>query len=221
VTDPGYQVLSRVERFRNRMFTLVSDEVRMPDGATAARDYLVHVGAVGVVALDEADRVILIRQYRHPVGAPLWELPAGLIDEPGEDLVEAAARELAEEVDLTAARWDLLVDVHPSPGCSNEVIRLYLARDLGQVPVDQRHVRQHEEAGLTTRWVNLDDAVGMAMRGEISNGACLIGVMAAAYARSRDFTTLRPAGSEFRRSGPPVAGPPSPAAGQPLAGQAG
>jgi 8-oxo-dGTP pyrophosphatase MutT (NUDIX family) len=214
--DPGYRVLSRVERFRNRMFSLVSDEVRMPDGATAARDYLVHVGAVGVVALDEADQVMLIRQYRHPVGEPLWELPAGLIDEPGEDLVDAAARELAEEVDLTAQRWDLLVDVHPSPGCSNEVIRLYLARDLGQVAPDQRHVRQHEEAGLTTCWVKLDDAVGMALRGEISNGACLIGVLATAHARARDFANLRPARSPLRRTGPPA-----PAAGQPLAGRAG
>ncbi len=116
----GYQVLGRTERFGNRMMRLVSDEVRMPDGGTAMRDYLVHVGAVGVVAIDQTadgtDRVLLVRQYRHPVGAPLWELPAGLTDEAGEPEVTAAQRELAEEADLSAGRWDLLVDVHTQSG---------------------------------------------------------------------------------------------------------
>src|SRR5687768_11977462 len=102
----------------------------MPDGSVAERDYMRHVGAVGVVALDAEDRVVLVRQYRHPLRREIWELPAGLIDVPGEPLVEAAARELAEEADLRAGRFDLLVDANPSPGCSDEVIRLFLARDL-------------------------------------------------------------------------------------------
>ena len=112
------------------MFSIVTDDVQMPGGAVASRDYMRHVGAVGVVALDDEDRVVLVRQYRHPVACDLWELPAGLIDVPGEPLDHAAARELAEEADLVAADWQLLVDVHTSPGCSNEVIRLFLARGL-------------------------------------------------------------------------------------------
>jgi len=186
-----YSVRQRVERFAGPLFRIVSDEVAMPGGGYASRDYMIHVGAVGVVALDEAGRVVLVRQYRHPVGRELWELPAGLIDTDGESLVDAAARELAEEVDLRAARWDLLADAHTSPGCSNELIRLYLARDLSDVPEADRHERHHEEAGLTVARVDLDEAVAMALRGEITNAACLIGVLGAAQARDRDWATLR------------------------------
>ena len=88
----------------------------MPDGGHADRDFMRHVGAVGVVALDDDGRVVLVRQYRHPVGTFLWELPAGLIDVTGEHSAAAAARELAEEADLTAARLELLVDMHTTPG---------------------------------------------------------------------------------------------------------
>jgi len=189
--DGGYSVVRTTERVANRVFRVVTDEVRMPDGATAARDYLHHVGAVGVVALDEAGRVVLVRQYRHPVRRELWELPAGLIDVAGEPLVHAAARELAEEADLRADRWDLLADAHTSPGCSDEVIRIFLGRDLSPVPDAELHQRTHEEAGLTVRRFPLDEAVRMALSGEITNAACLVGVLAAAQARDAGWTTLR------------------------------
>src|SRR5438105_7911464 len=119
----SYDVRSRRERYRGPVFTVLTDEVRMPEGGYAERDYVFHIGAVGVVAVDDQDRVVLVHQYRHPIGYPLWELPAGLIDVAGEDLADAAARELAEEADLRAAQWQLLLDVHPSPGFSTEVIR--------------------------------------------------------------------------------------------------
>jgi len=151
----GYEVLKSTERLRNRVFAIVTDELRMPDGSVAERDYMRHVGSVGVVALDDADRVVLVRQYRHPLGGTIWELPAGLIDVPGEPLVDAAARELAEEVDLCAGRYDLLADANPSPGCSDEVIRLFLARDLSEVPAGERHSRTHEEAGMTVESADL------------------------------------------------------------------
>jgi ADP-ribose pyrophosphatase len=175
----GYRVLRTIERFRNRVFTLITDVVGMPDGTEAERDYLHHVGAVGVVALDDEGRVVLVRQYRHALRDELWELPAGLIDVEGEPLVAAAARELAEEADLRAARWDLLADVHTSPGCSDERIRLFLAQDLTPVPEPERHRRTFEEAGMTVHRVPLDEAVAMARRGEITNAACLIGVLTA------------------------------------------
>ena len=204
-----YPVVNRTERFDNRMFRLVSDDVLMPGGRVVARDYLVHVGAVGVVAIDEADRVVLIRQYRHPVGRHLWELPAGLIDVAGEPLERAALRELAEESDLTAGRIDLLVDAHPSPGCSNEVIRLFLARDLRPVPEADRHERRDEEAGLVTARFDLDEAVAMALRGDITNAACVIGILAAARVRSAGWTGLRAVDEPLPRGPlPAVVGPP-------------
>jgi ADP-ribose pyrophosphatase len=171
---------------------VVTDEVRMPDGRYANRDYVLHVGAVGAVAVDEQDRVVLVRQYRHAVGGYLWELPAGLVDVAGENLVDAAARELAEEVDLAAARWQFLADAHTSPGFSNEVIRLFLARDLTEVPEPDRHERQGEEADLTVRRIPLDEAAAMAFQGEITNAACLIGVLAAVRLRDTGWPATRP-----------------------------
>ncbi len=141
-----YEVTARRDVWSGRIFSVVSDDVTMPGGGTAARDYVRHVGAVAVVALDDAGQVVLIRQYRHPVGRHLWELPAGLMDVSGEDLAAAAARELAEEADLTAGRVDVLVDLHSSPGFSDEVVRVFLARDLAEVPA-QRAARAARRGG--------------------------------------------------------------------------
>jgi ADP-ribose pyrophosphatase len=186
-----YRVVSRTERFANNMFRVVTDQVAMPGDRVVARDYMVHIGAVGVVAIDDTGRIVLVRQYRHPVGRHLWELPAGLIDVDGEPLDRAALRELEEETDLTAGRMDLLADAHTSPGCSNEVIRLFLARDLREVPHDRRHVRRDEEADMIARRFDLDAAVAMALRGEITNAACLVGVLAAARVRDEGWTIRR------------------------------
>jgi ADP-ribose pyrophosphatase len=194
-----YTVKARHEQYKGPVFTVLTDEVQMPDGGYASRDYVVHIGAVGVVAIDERERIVLVHQYRHPIGYPLWELPAGLIDVEGEDLVEAAARELAEEADLLAGRWDLLVDVHTSPGFTTEVIRLYLARDLSEVPPAGRHQRHHEEAELTTARVPLDEAADMAFRGQITNAACLIGVLAAVRLRQQGWPELRPVDAPLAR----------------------
>ncbi|QDY07703.1 NUDIX hydrolase [Micromonospora sp. HM134] len=194
-----YELRSRVQRYAGRIFTVVTDEVTMPGGGTATRDYARHVGAVAVVALDDAGQVVLVRQYRQPVGRHLWELPAGLMDVDGEDLPVAAARELAEEADLTAARWDLLVDVHTSPGFSDEVVRVFLARELAEVPVGQRHERHDEEADLQVVRIDLDEAVGMALAGEITNGPCVAGLLAAARARDAGWAVLRRADTPLHR----------------------
>jgi 8-oxo-dGDP phosphatase len=177
-----YAVLSRQEQFHGPVFSVVSDEVTMPDGGTAVRDYIRHVGAVAVVALDRRGRVALILQYRHPVGKPLWELPAGLLDVPGEDPAAAAARELAEEVDLRARDWRPLLDLHTSPGYSDESIRVYLAEGLSQVPQDERRQRRHEEYELVVHWRPLHRAVAMVLQREITNATCVAGVLAAAQA---------------------------------------
>ncbi|MDZ5447181.1 NUDIX hydrolase [Micromonospora sp. 4G57] len=186
-----YEVTEHREIWSGRIFSLVSDDVTMPGGGTAARNYVRHVGAVAVVALDDAGQVVLIRQYRHPVGRHLWELPAGLMDVSGEDLAAAAARELAEEADLTAGAVDVLVDLHSSPGFSNEVVRVFLARDLADVPADQRHDRRDEEADLQVVRIDLDEAVRMVLAGEITNASCVAGLLAAARARETGFAELR------------------------------
>jgi len=188
-----YAVLERHVRFQGTIFSVLSDVVAMPDGKTAVRDFTRHLGAVGVVALDDEGRVVLVRQYRHPVGEYLWELPAGLVDKRGEESVRTGMRELAEEADLTAGRWDLLVEIHTSPGYSDEFIRIFLARDLSPVPPERRHQREHEEADMTVRMVHLDEAVTMALRGEMTNAAAVAGVLAAARARDEAWAPLRPA----------------------------
>lgn len=194
-----YELRDRQERFRGRIFSVVTDEVTMPGGDTAKRDYVRHVGAVAVVALDEAGQVVLVRQYRQPVGRHLWELPAGLMDVDGEQLPAAAARELAEEADLTAGTLDLLVDVHTSPGFSDEVVRVFLARDLADVPAEARHERREEEADIQIVRLDLDEAVGMVLAGEITNGPCVAGLLAAARARDTGWSALRRADAPLPR----------------------
>ena len=187
----AHETVSRAERYHGAIFSVYTDEVTMSDGSTAARDVVENRGAVVVAALDEQDRVVLIRQYRHPIGKHLWELPAGLRDVVGEDEAVTAARELAEETDLTAGRIEPLIDLHTSPGFADEWVRVFLARDLAPVPEADRHVRTAEEADLEVRRVDLDEAVAMVFRGEITNAATVGGVLAAARARDSDWQVLR------------------------------
>ena len=187
-----HETLDRTERYAGPIFTVYSDRVTMSGGGTATRDVVQNKGAVGVVALDDLGRVVLIKQYRHPVGERLWEIPAGLRDVQGEDLVLTARRELAEETDWAAARFDLLLDLQTSPGFSNETIRVFLARDLTPVPEDERHERQDEEADLEIAWFDLDEAVAMILRGEITNASTVAGLLAAARTRDEGWATLRP-----------------------------
>lgn len=173
-----------------RVWDLVSDRVDLGAAGEVVREYVQHPGAVGCVALDASDRVLLIRQYRHPVGMLDWELPAGLLDVPGEHPWLAAARELAEEADLQADRWHVLADWQNSPGGSSENWRCFLARDLTEVRTD--YVREGEEAEIEKSWVPLDDAVEAVLAGRLHNGCTVAGVLASAAARDRDYRTLRP-----------------------------
>jgi ADP-ribose pyrophosphatase len=193
VTAFAHETVSRTTRYQGPIFQVYSDQVTMADGRTVGRDVVENLGAVGVVALDDVGRVVLIRQYRHAVGQRLWELPAGLRDVDGEALVRGAARELAEEADLVAGRYDLLIDLYTSPGFSTETIRLFLARSLSAVPASERYERRDEEAELEIAWVDLDEAVAMVFRGEITNAAAVGGLLAAARARDEGWATLRPA----------------------------
>ena len=193
MTTFDHETLSRTQRYAGPIFSVFTDKVTMSGGGTAERDVVENKGAVGVVAIDDVGRVVLIRQYRHPVRRDLWELPAGLRDVGGEDLVVTAGRELAEETDLLAGRFDLLVDLHTSPGFSDETIRLFLARDLSPVPDAERYARTDEEADIEIARFDLDEAVAMVLRGEITNAAAVGGLLSAARARDDGWATLRPA----------------------------
>ncbi len=188
-----FAVQSSREAYRGRIMALRVDEVRMPDGDVAVREVVEHLGAVAIVALDETGRVTLIRQYRHAVGGYLLELPAGLLDVPGEPAPATAARELYEEASLRAGRWHTLLDLRPTPGLSDEAVRVFLARELTEVPAGERHVARHEEVDLGAHRVPLDEAVAAAMAGEIENAAAVAGLLAAAHARDAGWAPLRPA----------------------------
>jgi 8-oxo-dGDP phosphatase len=191
-----WPVVSSAELLRSRLITVRADKVRMPDNQIAEREVVLHPGAVAVLALDEQDRILLIRQYRHPVGRLLWEIPAGLRDVAGEDPWATAQRELLEEAGYLARDWRVLADYFSSPGYSTERIRIYLARDLELVPKAERDfVPQHEEAFLLTSWLPLDEGVGQVFAGDLHNGVTALGILAGYAARSGGFARLRPADS--------------------------
>lgn len=180
--DPA-PVRSRESVFAGRVWDVVRDVVDLPGGSTVTREIVAHPGAVAVAALDAEGRLLVIQQYRHPIGTYEWELPAGLLDVPGEDPLEAARRELFEEADLTAAHWEHLLRYATSPGGSDEHIDVYVARDLTVVPEGERHVRTDEEAGMPTRWVTLDEVVDGIVQGELRNGTLLIAGLRLAASR--------------------------------------
>jgi len=154
------------------------------------RDFMDHTGAVAVVAIDELDRILVLRQYRHAVRLREWELPAGLLDVHGEPALTCAKRELAEEADLVANDWQVLVDYCTTPGGSNEIIRVYLARGLNATDVP--HARTGEEADMEVRWVSLDEAHEAVLSGRVTNSIIVVAVLAAVAKRAAGWQHLRP-----------------------------
>lgn len=161
------------------------------------REFMDHTGAVAILALDEEDRVLLIKQYRHPIGTRDWEIPAGLLDIDGESPVIGAQRELAEEADLVAAEWSLLSDFYTSPGGSNEVIRIYLARGLSAT--SEQFNRTEEELDIEKRWVPLDEAVAAVLQRAIGNAILTIALLTAHASRAGGWASLAPAEGSWPR----------------------
>ena len=202
--DGGREVLGRELLHGGKVFDLVGERVRLAadDAEPVLREFLDHPGAVAVVALREGpdgEEVALVDQYRHPVRAVLWEIPAGLLDVDGEDYLAAAQRELAEETDLRAGRWDVLVDYFTTPGGSTESLRVYLARDVSEVPHAERHDRADEERDMTVRWVTLDDALAAVHDGRLHNPSAVVGILATVSARAAGWAPLRPADAPWFR----------------------
>lgn len=191
--------------YRGAVWDVVSERFLL-DGHEVTRHYVDHTGAVAVLVLDDDDNALLIRQYRHPVRLRDWELPAGLLDVPGEDPLLAAQRELAEEADLEAGAWWVLQDLLTTPGGNDESIRVYLARDVREVEHD--YVREHEEADIEPRWVPLDEAVAAVRRVDVANATTVAALLAAAVSRASGWTDLRPADAPWptRSAGPRATG---------------
>jgi 8-oxo-dGDP phosphatase len=191
-TLDSWPVASSVVQLSTRIISVRSDKVQMPDHHFAERTVVTHPGAVAVLAIDDADRVLMIKQYRHPTQRLLWEIPAGLRDTEGESPLATAERELLEEAGYRAGRWHTLVDFFPSPGYTTERLRIFLARDLVPVP-DSGYEREHEEKFLVTEWVPLPEAVRLALDGKLHNGPAITGVLAGYAASAEGFSSLRPA----------------------------
>ncbi|MBC7229551.1 MAG: NUDIX hydrolase [Actinobacteria bacterium] len=164
------ETLERRTVFEGKVVRLYLDRVLLPDGREAEREVVLHRGAVGMVALDGEGHVFLVRQYRHAPGEHLVEIPAGKLDA-GEDPLECARRELQEEVGCAAESWHLLASFYTSPGFSDEVLHLYLARGLtrGEAAPD-------EDEFLEVMRVPLEDALAMVARGEIRDSKTVAGI---------------------------------------------
>lgn len=175
----GFQVLRSTERFSGKLVSVRSDDLRTGSGHDTTYDVVTHAPAAAVVALDDAGRVLLVRQWRHAVGAAEWEVPAGMCDE-GETAQQAAERELAEETGATGAtaeRWRHLLTVHTSPGFTDERTDIYLATGARAT---QDPDREDAEASMTLQWVDLADAVAAVRSGDVTNAHTVAGLLAVA-----------------------------------------
>jgi 8-oxo-dGDP phosphatase len=192
-TPQEWEIRATQTPFVGNKTSVRTDDVVMPDGSVARRDYQVHPGSVAVLALDEEDRVLLINQYRHPVRHKLWEIPAGLLDVPGENPLHAAQRELYEEAHVKAGDWRVLTDVYTTPGGCDEAVRIFLARDLSEAE-GERFAAEHEETDMEHARVPVDDLVRRILAGDVHNNCLVVGVLSLVAARGGDgLDALRPA----------------------------
>jgi len=167
-------------------FSVRRDMISAPSapGETFGRLVLDHPGAVVILAVDDEDRALVVQQYRHPVGARLVELPAGLLDEPGEDPRVAAERELREEGLVLADRWTHLMTTYASPGLSSERIAYYLAEGITPAPDRGGFEPEHEEADMTTMWVPVEELLRGVLAGRLADAPLVQAVMAYRLRRS-------------------------------------
>ncbi|EFL27217.1 MutT/NUDIX family protein [Streptomyces himastatinicus ATCC 53653] len=176
-TPEEWRTVATATPFTGNKTSVRTDEVVMPDGTTVTRDYQVHPGSVAVLALDDTGRVIVLRQYRHPVRHRLWEIPAGLLDIPGENPLRAAQRELYEEAHVKAEDWRVLTDVYTTPGGCDEAVRIFLAREISAADGERYEVSE-EEADMELARIPLDELVRAVLAGDLHNNCLAVGVLA-------------------------------------------
>lgn len=192
-TPEEWRVTATAVPFQGNKTSVRTDDVVMPDGTVVRRDYQVHPGSVAVLALDDEDQVLVLRQYRHPVRHKLWEIPAGLLDVPGENPLNAAVRELYEEAHVKAEKWHVLTDVYTTPGGCDEAVRIFLARGLSAAEGERFEVAE-EEADMELARVPLDELARGVLAGELHNNCLVVGVLSVLAARAGDgLDALRPA----------------------------
>jgi len=164
---------------RGRILEFRIDTVEAPDGHRSTRDIAAHPGGVGMVAIDERDRVLLVRQWRHAIGGPLLEIPAGTLDREPDGSIEghaaAAARELEEETGSRAGAWQYLGGFYTAPGFTSELMHLYLATEL--TSAHEGGLQPDEDERLELYPIPFDDAVAMAERGEIRDAKSIVGLL--------------------------------------------
>ncbi|MFG2192491.1 NUDIX domain-containing protein [Streptomyces sp. NPDC048639] len=192
-TAEEWRIVDTATPFTGNKTSVRTDRVSMPDGTVVNRDYQVHPGSVAALALDDAGRVLVLRQYRHPVRQKLWEIPAGLLDVPGENPLHAAQRELYEEAHVKAEDWRVLTDVYTTPGGCDEAVRIFLARNLSEAEGERFDVSE-EEADMEHARVPLQDLVRGVLAGDLHNNCLVVGVLSLAAALAGDgIDALRPA----------------------------
>ena len=164
---------TRRTAFRGKVVELTIDQVELPNGHACEFEIIRHPGGAAAAAVDESARVCLLRQYRYAVDAWLWELPAGKRDH-GEPPLETAQRELAEEAGVEAAQWTSLGQVVSSPGVFTEIVHVFLARELSQIPTTL-------DAGevFELHWIDFGEALDWAHSGRITDGKTLVGLLRA------------------------------------------
>ncbi len=158
------QMVSSKTIFEGHIVKLTLDQARLPDGNLASREVVYHPGGVAVLALDETQQVYLVQQYRYPIQQMLTELPAGKLDHNGEDVLEAAKRELSEETGLEANKWTYLGHTLASPGFCTEALHMYLAQDLTR---KEQHLDADEFLDVLT--MPFDTLVQQVMDGTITD----------------------------------------------------
>jgi 8-oxo-dGTP pyrophosphatase MutT (NUDIX family) len=184
-TDERWTVTDSRLVFDTPYVGLSVDTVIGPDGVGFSRTIVQHHGAVGILVLDEEDRVLVLDQYRHPVGKRLIELPAGILDVEDEPALEAAKRELREEADLEAGDWQSLLHLYATPGGSTEHWEVFLAEDLTPTPHELRETRTAEEADMRQLWVPLPQLIDAALDGRIGDSMTVASVLALHALRGR------------------------------------
>lgn len=184
-SQEAWPVARSETKHENAYLTLRVDTIVDAQGGEHPRSVVQPRGAIGVVAVDDSDRILLVEQYRHPVGRRLLEIPAGTLDVAGESSRDAAARELAEEADLRAGEWESILHLLATPGYSTERWEIFVATGLSPVPEGERTVREAEEAEMVQWWLPFDQAVDAILTGRIADSMTVASILAVQARRSR------------------------------------
>jgi ADP-ribose pyrophosphatase len=169
-----FTLLRREKKYHGKIIDLTVDELQYPSGRTTVREVVEHPGGAVILCLFENADILLIKQYRHPFGREVIELPAGKLDA-GEDPLLCAQRELREETGFAAMHWEKLTALYATPGFCNEVLHVYLAS--GAYPHKEGQALEEGEATLTVHRVPIREAIAMIDRGEIVDGKTIAGIL--------------------------------------------